>query len=821
MNRCRIYLLLLLLWSVTGVLYAQGRYVVRGTIADSMKNERIFYAFVSLLKSDTMVDPVVYTYTDEDGNFTLDPVPAGDYVLYCSLVGYSTIRQHLYVGGDSRNIDVGRISMLKTSTMLKGVTVTASKPVFSVEGEKMLYNVSEDPAIHSGTATDALQNAPGVEVDIEGNVSVRGGGSVEIWLNDRPSNMNADALRDFLQQMPADNIERIEVITNPSAKYSANGAGSIINIVTVSKIKKNSFLSFGARCSTQPNVSPWLSYVWAAEKFSFNIYLDYSFSNYKSTSMSSSVLYDDNGDTSSTFVSNSSSRKVNHQTGIYVNAAYMPDSANTISFWGGAYPGMGKSQGASQVQHIEYITNAGIYDYSQSNGCAAGFPPYSVGGYGGINYMHEFNDHGHEISADISYNGYKNYGEYEETKDYVWSGLCDVNRRSISAGVSHYVDVSMDYTIPYHKDGKIELGMSGGYGYRTGYYRRDTLVGGTEAYYQADSMRLHNYVNTGGRFSAYATLQHKFGGFTLKGGLRTQYRTFDYVYADFPQYNFAHGYWGLYPSLHLSYSTKSMHNFRLSYTRRVSYPDGEELSAYMNYSDDGYSTGNPDLLPEYTNSVEAGWSKYINRFGNIGISAYFRNTKDKVMSLSDVAYNSYFDRIVTYSRPMNAGKTLNTGLDLNVTYRLKAFMSLRFYTNVYYQKQEFMFRNEDAMRRVDNVSYSFRLNFWAKLWKVLEVNVSGSYRSKSVDVFSVTRPRYSIDCGLRAEFWQHHISVYLDVSDIFNWNKQRSQSVNPYYTSSSVSTNNRSSRSIRAGVTFRFGKMELESQARQSGSESM
>lgn len=820
MKFCRwIYTLLLVLVSVTVI--GQNKYVVSGMVADSMKNDHIFYAFVSLLKSDTMVDPVVYTYTDEDGNFTLDPVPAGDYVLYCSLVGYSTIRQHLYVGGDSRSIDVGRISMLKTSTMLKGVTVTASKPVFSVEGEKMLYNVSEDPAIHSGTATDALQNAPGVEVDIEGNVSVRGGGSVEIWLNDRPSNMNADALKNFLQQMPADNIERIEVITNPSAKYNAGGDGSIINIVTVSKIKKNSFISFGVRGSTQPGVSPWLSYVYASPKFSFNIYVDYSFSNYKNQSTSGSVLYDDSGDTSSTFVSKSGSKSIHHRMGVYMNASYMPDSMNTLSFWGGTYPGIEQSQSESHVQHREYISNPGIYDYTSRRSGIANVPIYSVGGYGGINYMHKFNDLGHELSANISYNGYKSYGEYMEEKDYVWADLADMNRKNISASVSNSVSAGLDYTIPYHKNGEIELGVSGGYSYNKGYTRRDTLVWGYDAYYQTDSIRLHNCVNNNGDFSAYATLQHKFGGFTLKGGLRTQYKAFQYDYIDFPEYNFAHGYWGLYPSLHLSYSTRSMHNFRLSYTRRVSYPSGENITTFISYGDDGYSTGNPDLLPEYTNSVEAGWSKYINKFGNIGISAYFRNTKNKVRSMSDVIFDPYFDRIVTYSRPMNAGKTLNTGLDLNVTYRLKAFMSLRFYTNVYYQKQEFMFRNEDDMRKVDNVSYSFRLNFWAKLWKVLEVNVSGNYRSKSIDMFFITRPRYSIDCGLRAEFWQHHISVYLDVSDIFNWNKQRSQSVNPYYTSSSVSTNSWSSRSIRAGITFRFGKMELESQARQTGSEGM
>lgn len=815
MKSLRIIFLLLLV-SVSAALSAQSRFVVSGTMVDSLGKEKIFYAQVALLMSDTATQPVVYTYTDGEGRFTLDPVPSGDYILYCSLVGYDTYKQKIFVGGDNRKVDVGKRTMIRSSLTLEGVSIKERKPIFAMEGEKMLYNVSEDPAIHSGTATDALQNAPGVEVDIEGNVTVRGAGSVEIWLNDRPSNMNADALKDFLQQMPADNIERIEVITNPSAKYSANGAGSIINIVTVSKIKKNSFVSFGLHGSSTPNITPWVSYVWSDEKFSINLYANYSYSYFKMDNESTSTLFNNEGDTASVFASNTHRLDKTHRTGLYINGHYDFDTTNTLSFWAGTYPNFGKQGSANKMQHVEYIDNPGVYDYDQN---FDGFNK-NFGGYGGLNYYHQFKQEGHEINADLSFSGGNYQNESAEKKDYFSSSMLDMNRNSF--GHSHYysLSASVDYTIPYHEDGEIEIGVSGSYDYDDDFYRKDTLVAGTENVYLTDSMRFEHYINRGGDFDAYVTLQHKFGGFTLKGGLRTQYQAFNYRYPEFSKYDFAKDYWGFYPSLHLSYRTKTMHNFKLSYTRRVSYPDGYELTPFISYSDDDFYTGNPDLKPAYTNSVEAGWSKYINKFGNIALNAYFRNTKDETSELEDVVFDPYFGRIVTFSKPMNAGKSLNTGLDLNVTYRLKAFMSIRFYSNVYYKKQEFMFRDEADMRKVDNVSYSFRLNFWAKLWKVLEVNLSGNYRSKSVDMFSITKPRYSIDCGLRAEFWKHHISVYVDVSDIFNWNKMSYQSNNPYYTSTSTSTNSWSSRAIRAGITFRFGKMELESKARQgAGSE--
>lgn len=809
-------LFLLILLSATLAVTAQNRYTVSGRMVDSLGKDKIFYAQVALLTSDTATQPAFFTYTDGEGKFAIDLVPEGEYFLSGSLIGYADLKRKVNVTGTGKTVDLGVFAMKKGSVSLQGVEVTATKPVYMMEGEKTLYNVSEDPAIHSGTATDALQNAPGVEVDIEGNVTVRGGGSVEIWLNDRPSNMNEDALKDFLQQMPADNIERIEVITNPSAKYSANGAGSVINIVTVSKIKKNSFVSFGVKGSSTPRISPWVSYVWSNEKFSINLYANYNFSFYKNDGESSSTIFDDNGDTSSVFSSKHHSLSKNHRFGLYINGHYDFDTLNTLSFWGGTHPGFGRGSSASETHHSEFIQNPGLYDYNSNENDNSN----NFGGYGGLSFNHKFNDKGHEINADFSFSGGKSGGSSTELKDYASSLFMDLNRQNIFQSNYFVFGAGVDYTIPYHKNGEIEIGVSGSYDYDKSYSRIDTLIFGSENQYLTDSMRFEHYINRGGDFDAYVTIQHTFGGFTLKGGLRTQYEAFNYRYPEFPKYDFQKSYWGLYPSLHLSYRTQSMHNFKLSYTRRVSYPDGYELTPFISYNDDSYSTGNPDLKPAYTNSVEAGWSKYINKFGNIALNAYFRNTKDETCELEDVVYDPYFGRIVAFSKPMNAGKSLNTGLDLNVTYRLKAFMSIRFYSNVYYKKQNFMFRDEADMRQVENVSYSFRLNFWAKLWKVLEVNLSANYRSKSVDMFAITKPRYSIDCGLRAEFWKHHISVYLDVRDIFNWNKMSSESNNPYYTSTSVSSNSWSSRSISAGITFRFGKMELESQARQdAGSE--
>lgn len=804
-----------LFFSVFAQLSAQGRFTITGTTVDSLNNEKVMFVTIGLMKPDSTAQTVAHSLSDAQGVFQMSNVPAGEYRFVATLIGYEMVNMPFTVGGDSKTIDMGNIYMKKTSTDLDVVQIVGEKPLYMIDGEKTMYNVSEDPTIQSGTAADALQNAPGVEVDVDGNVTLRGVSSVEIWINNKPSNMNAEALKQFIQQMPAGSIEKIEVITNPSARYSAQGSGGIINIITTSKIKKNSFLSFGARASSTPSVTPFLSYVYANEKFSISTYLNYSYSINKNNSESFSTILTDEGDTSSTFHSINQFRQRDHSFGLYINGSYMPDTMNSLYFWAGTYPSFGGYTYLDSTYYREYIYNPSDRSFfnDQTQSTVGG------GGYGGMWYEHKFNSKGHKISADVSFWTWGRKQKGDAFRDYLFLDNLDKKQKLENHYRSLGLSASVDYTIPYHKNGEIELGVSGGYDPGLNYERYDTLVFSTGEYV-LDELRFKDVRTRDGSVDAYVTLQHRFGGFTLKGGLRTEYEIYNLLVLNDPAYNVHKGYLGFYPSLHLSYRTKNMHNFKLSYTRRVSNPSADDLCTRIEYGEDGYSTGNPDLLQTFTNSIEAGWTKYINKFGNVGLNAWLKNSKNESSYQSDVAYNDFFGRYVTFTMPVNAGKSLNTGAELNVMYRLKAFMNIRFYANMYYMKSTFQFRKEETPYTVDNLGYSFRLNFWAKLWKVLEVNASANYTSKSVNMFTVTRPRYSIDAGLRAEFWKRRISVFVDVHDIFNWNRRGTDINNPYYTSNSTTWSSWMGRSIRGGISFKFGKMELEgAQAQAQGGQ--
>ena len=259
-----------------------------------------------------------------------------------------------------------------------------------------------------------------------------------------------------------------------------------------------------------------------------------------------------------------------------------------------------------------------------------------------------------------------------------------------------------------------------------------------------------------------------------------------------------------------------MHNFKLSYTMRIAAPQAEQLSKFPLYDEDSYSTGNPELERIYTHSVEAGWTKYWNSFGSIGLSAYYRGKTNEVNTIRLSEYHWLYGRVVPYGYPVNVGRSHTAGLEYNMMYRPSGFFNLRFYANLYnsYINTEY----DGKPYEFDKWSYSFRLNMWAKLWNKLEVTASGYYSSPTQSLFSERHARYGINAGLRADFFDRKLSVYVNANDIFNWNSWGQSSSSPYVVSTSNSKYN--SRSVSVGVTFRFGKMELEQMARQGEGES-
>jgi outer membrane receptor protein involved in Fe transport len=777
---------------------------VSGILVDSLNNERLPYVNVGMMRAVDSVF-VAGTSSNEEGYFKLEHIPDGKYVFFVSSIGYESIKKTLNV---DTNLDMGVVKMKSGSTRLDDIVIVEKRPLFSNEGEKTLYNVSEDPSVQTGTVSDALQNAPGVEVDVEGNVTLRGVSSVDIWINGQPSNLNAENLKTYLQQMPANALERIEVITNPSARYASNSDGGIINIVTNAKIKKNQFVSFGLRASSSPNASPWASYVWANEKMSLNVFLSGNYSRWKNAQNGYSTSFDNNLDTTNHTRYSGDSYSNNYGGGFNISFDYNIDTMNTISVWVGGWPNVSKSNSFNETFRHEYMQDSGMYHY-KTYGNSDGMGNFFNGG---LLYLHKFNNEGHNISLRMTGNISNGYSNNYHKKYYETQTWMDVDYRELSSHNDLGYGVNLDYTLPYSENGEIGIGASYEYSPDTYYLSYDTLNGDV---YVKDIMRSFDREVGSNEYDVYFTLQQKWGNFVLKPGIRMEYKKLWCNISGYTTTNEDKDYLNWRPSLHISYRTKSMHNFNLSYSRRIAPPGARNLTSYKFYSTESFTTGNPDLLPTYTNSIEGGWTKYWNRFGSVGLTAYYRDSKNTVDNISDVVLDDFFGRYVQYSYPVNVGKSSTKGLEANVTYRPTGMFNMRLYANVYDYYFETKFNDE--LVEDNSLVYSVRLNLWTKLWNKLEVHASGNYRSPQKSLFAERQANYSINCGLRADFFDRKMSVHINVNDIFNWNKWDNNITNPYYQSYSSFKFN--SRSISAGLVFRFGKMELERKAQVGGGE--
>ena len=674
------------------------------------------------------------------------------------------------------------ILLSPSAKALEEVKITADRPLYAVDGEKHIYNTSDDPSVQTGTASDALQNAPGVEVDAEGNITLRGSQSVEVWINDRPSNLSGESLRQYIKTLPANSIARIEVITNPSARYG--GSGPVVNIITSKKILRNEFISIGATGNHRPQVSPWLSY------------------------SGRSALLTPQGDTSTIKSYTAHSDNWRHGSYFYLSGNYDFDTMRSLSFWGGAYPSWYRSESSADIQWQELIYNPGDYSYRSTS--TSSIP--QVGYYGGLHFSHRLDDKGQMLWIRTAANGFNYTSDGTEQRQYLSQPALDYTVRHLGinrGGVGLSAEVG--YSLPFAEHWELEAGVTGNYqtpSIRT--YTRDTLPGN-----RRDTLQSYNKSYRHEGYGSYFTLKRNFGNFAAKVGLRLEQSIGSATYTGYTTEVSRENYLIPSPSVHLSYRTPSMHNFTLSYTLRTSTPSATDLTRFIVFSNESYEIGNPDLLPSHTHNLEGGWNKYFEGFGSVGVDLYYKANTDGQGTLVDVAYHPVYGREVSFSQPFNIGSSHTAGADINLTYRPTAMFNLRLSARAVHMGYHSQFRPGEWVD--DNLwAGNLRLNVWGKLWNVLQVFGNVNYTTRQIAFLSSYDPFFTTDLGVSADLLDRHMSLYLSVKDIFNTYSRSTANTNPYISSSS--TTHYSSRYISFGITVRLGKMELESKARTGNS---
>ncbi len=665
-------------------------------------------------------------------------------------------------------------------------------PLFVNEGETLVYHVGRDPEAGQGTVSDALQNVPGVKVDTEGNISLRGVENVALFINGRPSHFDEESLKNYLQQVKASSIARIEVMTNPSAQYTSEANTGVINLITEAAHHAERHLSIGLQANTKPTVSPWVSYIWNNQKWSFNANLKGGYTGIRNHSEGYSYSFVDhlvNGepmglDTASCTRTHSDDTERDYSTELFLKTEYRPNPKNDLMAFFNISPSRSHSHYRSYTYRREYIDDIGEYDYTIER---ADRQDFSVGAIG-LEWHHRFKKPGQHLGVQLNSNF--DFGNGITKEQRIFEGHSERNRDIINS--NDFTDVGFDnkieYNHPYRLSSRYDQ-HGDVYVSFTDVLKPDNNIGiydtlGTDGYvtdwYRSENRRFNRR-----QAAATVMIQHHIGkALTIKPGISWENAWIKSRYLDTPEYDtlMRFNYWR--PSLHVTYRTPSMHNFSSSYTPKTNFPRVRYFTSKKAYNEESFSVGNPELKPTLIDVFELAWAKYDERLGSLHVKGYYNNSINAINMVSDVAYDSLWGRVVPFSIPVNLNKYYEAGGEFNITYRPSATFNVRLEANVFDSHIETFYNKTQDSLIVSNLwSYNLRLGTWAKLWNKLEVHATAYYAAPTQTLFATSQTAYGIDCGLRADFLENRLSLLFNAFDIFNWNKENNYTFNPYYIS--------------------------------------
>lgn len=787
------------------VIPAFAFYTIKGKIIDASTQKPLDFVNVALIKHNSQA-PSAGVTSDEKGNFTLPQVSSGKYMLRVSFVGYNTLEIPLNV--TDRELNMGMIKMFEDSKALKEVEVVGQGTQMKFEIDKKVFSVDQNIASAGGSATEVLQNIPSVDVDNEGNVSLRNNSSVEVWINGKPSGLTAENRAQILQQMPAESIQSIEIMTNPSAKFDPEGTAGIINIVLKKDRKAGYYgsVSAGGMCTDggKPGAMLGANINYNSSKVDAYLNLGYRAMSFRGGSKTDRYNL---SDVDTTTVLNQKNVTNRAFQGLFMRAGvdYHLNDKNTLSLSGFGMFGTGNSSSTIDYLLTDYGTNAILKDYSRTVTESGTRPSMNVS----LDYKHDFDDKGSNLMLSASYSHHKRGGDdnYVQEDEY-GNKILDITQTVY--GENNTMQFKADYTKKFVSAGKIETGWQSTLQHRLSPASAMNNLTNTEVESYYNDFDYHEQIHAG-----YLTYGNTFfEKLSFQGGLRAEYvaRNSTNAFKDASLglvdsvLNYS-PYIKLFPSAYLSYALPNNNELQLNFTRRVNRPRGRYINPFKDYSDStNISYGNPDLDPEYATAVEF---NYLKSWDNHSLSAstYYRFTDQVIQNVSFIRNGTMES---TY---MNLAKTTSSGVELVAKDRLFKIVNLTSSLNLFYNKLDSsVYSNPyDAtittvIPEQENFSWDAKVMANIVLSKTTFGQITGQYSAPRLIAQGRETPSYSIDLGLRQTFLNRNLSLNLMVRDLLNTRKRNTITWGDgfYQTNESYFHG----RMIGLTVSYNFGNMK-------------
>lgn len=777
---------------------------VTGILTDSVSSQIAFANVVLATKNDTLF--LKGTISNEEGVFHFDSVPDGNFLLRISAIGYKTTFVNLEKHGDS---SLGIIMIERQTLNMNEIVVTANRPLYSVDGEKRIYSVEDDVCMRSASAIDALRNAPGIEVDAQGNVSLRGKIGVEIWINGRKTHMPLESLKQYLKMMPINNIKCIEVITNPSARYG--GGASVVNIIQKNHSNYKNYFTFGNSSTSRPSALPWISYVYANEKLCVNSYLDFDYRISKSNYGNQSEMYTPDGVLSRREISSGKREYRLSDLQAYLGIDYSFDTNTLMTAWIELTPFSKEKKQFTKMDSVsEFVYSPGAYSHEELFYNDVNAP----NGQFQILFLHNFEKRGHQMTLSVAGSCLQGESNLTRHRTYFYAPSLSFEQIDKLLFSKKSIGIDIDYQYPILDNLMLEFGVSQS-------SRLDSdkntwkWFDMTNNRYVADYMRSYNTKYTTRCAEDYLTLLFRWNKFSVKLGARTNYSLLNGLYKDSTQLDFQKHYFSITPSVHVAYAINDENSLTFSLTRRCSVPTAKQVSTYTIYDLESFSKGNNHLNTSTTYSMELSWAKYFKQQSSLELHTYYYGNTDEIGGLSDIVFLDTYGRLVSFVQNINIGNSYTAGAEAVFSFRAGEHLVARLYANGFYNYYKAQYRMEEWYES-GMWSYSTRANVMLGVSDNVNLFAVATYRSKSQSLLTEYLPYKGVDIGLSADFMEKRISAALMISDLFNWNKTIEKITNPYFPTTLEEKYN--SRFIVVSLVFRLGKLELNNKARQGGS---
>ena len=809
-----IIFFLLCLCGYTG--WAQG--TVKGKILDRQKSEPLGFVNIKVTEqgSDKFAGGGI---TDAGGNFNVTGLKDGKYTLTLTFMGYKDVTRQFEITPTKRDVQFKLLYMAEDAKQLNEVTVTGQRATMKLEVDRKSFDVGQLISNAGQAASDVLDNIPSIEVDNDGNVSLRGNSSVEVWINGKASGLTSDNRAQILQQLPAESIERIEVIDNPSAKFSAEGSAGIINIVLKKDRKAGYYGSVQAGGDTRGGANTSFNVNYNSRLI--DSYLNIGYRHRANTghmeSQQTSNAYNQ------TYDSDSKQRGNNFFTraGVTLHATTKDD----FSLSGMLMHGGGNSHSYTPYIYTAVANDLNNYQLDRLNRSRTGMDMR----YGEFNYRHSFNDkHFIDFTADLSSWKMNNDNWYQDS-----TVIANVDDATYSYQYrpqyinNHRKELKLEYENQVTKNFKIEAGYNGNFSRENTpqeSYMDNTSFDGTNA--SEDKLFFNRFIYKQDLHAFYTTLSYKFGALSLMGGLRGEYwrvNTESYTWeqehdASLREQPFKKDYFQLFPSVFMSWQMTETQQLQLNYTRRLRRPWGGQLNSFRDTRDaTTVSFGNPYLTPEFSNSFSLNYLKQWNDHSLL-VSAYYRPTTDVIQRIS---YKNKEDGLF-YQTSMNVAKSVSTGLEMTVKNKLWRILDLTTSANAYYYRLNGFSYDIDGQTVTGNSDHNFTWNarMTASLMLPYDISIqtTGRYTARQVITQGYRKANYSIDFGARKNFFNKLFTLSVNCRDLLDSRRFETFTSGPNFTRHQI--NRRGGRRVSMTLTWNFGNMKQKKRPNKNqGSE--